>query len=160
MLPRYVELQTLTAMKNYAANFESSVNETSAFINHLARQLGHPEEPDRCYIILRAVLHVVRDRITIGESLDLISQLPMILKGVYVEGWKYHEKPPLDFQSIEEMKDEVKKHQNQYGEKDFDWQRSTEEIIAITLDSLKQYLSEGQVKHIKDQMPKEVKELF
>jgi uncharacterized protein (DUF2267 family) len=141
-------------------NFENSANEAYAFINKLAQALGHPEEVNRSYIILRAVLHVIRDRITISESFDLISQLPLLLKGVYVEGWKYYEKPPLNFQKIEEMKEEVKKHQEQYGEVKFDWQRSTEEIIAITLDTMKRYFSNGQIEHIKGQMPKEVQELF
>jgi len=141
-------------------NFENFANEANAFVKKLAKELGHPDEVNRTYIILRSILHVIRDRITIGESLDLVSQLPMILKGVYVDNWKYQEKPPLDYQTIEEMKAEVKKHQDHYGEMDFDWSLSTEQIITTTLECLREYLSEGQINHIRGQMPKEVQELF
>lgn len=105
-------------------------------------------------------MHTIRDRIDMGESLQLMDPLPMIFKGIYVEGWKYNEKPPKDFNSVEEMKNEVKAMQKMYGEQDFPWEKSTEEIISITIDSLKKYLREEQLAHLKDQMPKEVKEVI
>jgi uncharacterized protein (DUF2267 family) len=83
----------------------------------------------------------------------------MIFKGIYVENWKFSEKPPKDFETIEEMKDEVEQIQAQYGERDFPWKKSTEEIISITIHSLKRYMNTAQLQHIKDQLPKEVKEL-
>ena len=104
-------------------------------------------------------MHSIRDRIHLGESFQILAPLPMIFKGIYVEDWKYSEKPPKNFDTIEEMKEEVKATQAQYGEEDFPWKKSTEEIISITIDSLKQFLQEGQIKDLRDQMPKEVKEL-
>lgn len=104
-------------------------------------------------------MHTVRDRIHLGESFQLIDPLPMIFKGIYVENWKYSEKPPKDFTSIEEMKEEVKAIQAQYGEQDFPWKKSTEEIISITINSLDKFMQGSQLQHIKDQLPKEVKEL-
>lgn len=38
--------------------------------------------------MLRAVLQTLRDRISMSESLDLMSQLPAAPKIVYVEDWK------------------------------------------------------------------------
>lgn len=140
-------------------NFEKFAQEAHEYVNFLASELGHPDEKDRVLIIWRAVLHTVRDRIHLGESFQLIAPLPMIFKGIYVEDWKYSEKPPKKFQTIEEMKEEVKAVQRQYGEQDFPWSKSTEEIIAITIHSLTRYLHEEQLQHLRDQMPKEIKEL-
>ncbi len=125
----------------------------------MANDLGHPEEKQRVMIIWRAVMHTIRDRIQISESLDLISPLPMILKGIYTTGWKYTEKPPYDFTTIEQMKTQVKALQNQYGEQEFSWSKSTDEIISIVLDSLERYLPEGQMEHIRGQLPQEIKTL-
>lgn len=136
---------------------EKYLHETNDYINQLAEDLGHPKEQRRVMIIWRAVMHTIRDRISIAESLDLISPLPMILKGMYTMGWKYHEMPPYDFETMEQMKTQVKALQNQYGESDFDWSKGTDEIISITLDSLERYLSDGQMKHIRGQLPEEVK---
>lgn len=136
---------------------EKYIHETHDYINRLAEDLGHPEEQRRVMIIWRAVMHTIRDRITISESMDLISSLPMILKGMYTMGWKYHETPPLEYETMEQMKTRVKAFQNQYGESEFDWGKGTDEIISITLDSLERYFSDGQMEHIQNQLPQEVK---
>src|SRR5690554_1009225 len=154
----YPKNQNHKAMNN--PNFEKHVQEANGYLNKLAADLGHPEEKSRVFIIWRAVMHVIRERIQISESLDLISQLPLLLKGYYVHDWKYHDKPPLDFDTIEGMIEQVEKFQERYGEHQFDWGKSTEEIISITLKSLEQYLSKGQLEHIKGQMPKELQLLF
>lgn len=140
-------------------SFNKFAKEAYDYVNELARDLEHPEEKERVLTIWRAVMHTLRDRIHLGESFQIIHPLPMIFKGIYVEDWKYSEKPPKDFDSVEEMKDEVKKIQAQYGEEDFPWKKSTEEIITITLNSLKRFMSGNQLQHIKDQLPKGVKEL-
>lgn len=140
-------------------SFDKFSKEAYDYVNELARDLGHPEEKERVLMIWRAVMHTVRDRIHLGESMQLIDPLPMIFKGIYVENWKYSEKPPKDFSTIEEIKTEVKALQAQYGEEDFPWKKSTEEIISITINSLKRYVQESQLQHLKDQLPKDVKEV-
>lgn len=140
-------------------NFEKFAQDAHEYINYLATELGHPDEKERVLKIWRAVMHTVRDRIHMGESLQLIAPLPMILKGIYVEDWKYSEKPAKKFETIEEMKDQVKEIQRRYGEEDFPWSKSTEEIIAITIHSLKRYMHEEQLQHLKNQLPKKVQEL-
>lgn len=141
-------------------DFDKFVHEAHAYANKLADDLGHPDEKQRVMIIWRAVMHTIRDRIHISESLDLISSLPMILKGMYTMGWKYSEHPPYNYNTIEEMKKQVKLLQDQYGEEEFSWDLPTEEIISITLDSLERYFSEGLMEHIRGQLPKEVKTLI
>ena len=37
--------------------------------------------------VLRAVLHELRDRLTVEEAADLSAQLPIIVRGIYFEGW-------------------------------------------------------------------------
>lgn len=141
-------------------SFEKFAQDAHEYVNELAQDLGHPDEKERVLIIWRAVMHNLRDRIHLGESFQIIDPLPMIFKGIYVEDWKYSEKPPKDFDTIEQMKNEVKGMQQQYGEQDFPWKKSTDEIISITLNSLKRFMSEEQLKHVKEQMPKEVQEVF
>lgn len=84
-------------------NFNKYAQEGNEFLKELAVELGHPEEINRTAIILRSVLHLFRDRITISESFDFLSQLPMFLKGIYVENWKYSEKP-LRIKNLTEFK--------------------------------------------------------
>ena len=37
--------------------------------------------------VLRAVLHQLRDRLSVEEAVDLAAQLPTIVRGIYFEGW-------------------------------------------------------------------------
>lgn len=142
-----------------ALNFEKYAQEGNEFLNELARELGHPEERDAASRILRAVLHNLRDRIEIAESFNLLSQLPMFLKAVYVEQWRYHEKPQR-IKSMEAFKEEVKKEQAGLGEREFGWDISTEDIIKTVIHCLGKYVTPGQLQHIKANLPQELKEII
>lgn len=142
-----------------AFNFDQYAQEGKAFLRELAANLGHPEDEQTTARILRAVLHTFRDRITISENLDVLAQLPMFLKSVYVEQWKYRE-TPLKLRTLEDFKDAVKAEQARLGEQQFQWKEPTEEIIKTTFLSLKKFLTEGEAADVLSQMPKEIQELF
>jgi uncharacterized protein (DUF2267 family) len=142
-----------------ALKFEKYAQDGQHFVNKLASQLGHPEEKGRTGIVLRAVLHALRDRLTVGESLHLLASMPMALKGVYVDGWKYRDKP-LAIKSMDDLVAEVEAHQREYGERDFSWDKSTEDIIHIVLMSLREFVPDQEYEHMISQFPKELKEIF
>ena len=142
-----------------AINFEKYAQEGNLFLKKLAGELGHPDEHGRTGIVLRAVMHTLRDRLTVSESLHLLSQLPMFLKAVYVDNWKYREKP-VGYKSIEEFTNAVEEHQEQYGEQEFSWNKSTEEIVMIVFKKLGIYISEGEFEDVAAQMPNNLADLF
>ena len=143
-----------------ALNFDKFATEGNTFIKHLAEELNHPDETGRTGIVLRAVLHTLRDRITISESFDFMAQLPMFLKAVYVDEWKYKEKPDR-LKDINEFAEKVKEHQAKYGESEFNWSLSTEEIIERTINFIrKKYVTEGEIDHIKDNLPEDLEKIF
>jgi len=142
-----------------ALHFDKYAQEGNEFINKLAKDLGHPDERERTSIILKSVLHTLRDRITIAESMDLLSQLPMFLKAAYVDQWKYKEQPE-NFRKLDEFTESVKEHQNSYGESRFPWSKPTLEITTIVLAHIGNYFSEGQVRHIMKNLPEEIAEMI
>jgi uncharacterized protein (DUF2267 family) len=142
-----------------ALNFEKYAQDGNSFVKTLAQNLGHPEEIGRSGIILRAVLHTLRERITISESLNMLAQLPMFLKALYVDNWEYREKP-LSLKTQEEFFTEVEKHQEHYGEQEFNWDMSTGEIINTVFITLGKYVSQGEMENIISQLPKELKKLL
>lgn len=139
-------------------NFENFARDAHEYVNKIAEDLGHPTEKDRALQLWRSVMHVVRDRIHFGESLQILDPLPMIFKGIYVQHWKFHDKPPMNYSTMKEMAAEVEKLQEYYGEADFPWKEPTEELIVAILESLREFLSIGQLNHVVGQLPKEVKE--
>ncbi len=141
-----------------AINFNKYAEEGNLFVKKLAKSLEHPEEIGRTGIVLRAVLHTLRERITISESLNMIAQLPMFIKAVYVDNWKYRDKPVR--LNKQEFIEEVERHQKQYGEYEFSWDKSTEDIVKIVLRELGTYITRGEFEDIIAQLPADIEELF
>jgi uncharacterized protein (DUF2267 family) len=52
------------------------------------------ERRSQSYAALRAVLHALRDRLTIAEAAHLAARLPMLIRGIYYHGWDLLRVPP------------------------------------------------------------------
>jgi uncharacterized protein (DUF2267 family) len=68
------------------AIIERSVEKANIWLKDVAEEL---EDGDRqyAYRVLRAVLHVLRDRLTIDAAAKLAAQLPTLIRGIYYEDW-------------------------------------------------------------------------
>lgn len=58
----------------------------ASWLNQLEAALGWSSRP-RSYMLLRETLHALRDWLTLDEAADLAAQLPVLLRGIYYEGW-------------------------------------------------------------------------
>ena len=144
---------------NTKIHFDKFISEHNEFISSLSHELNNHDNEKKVIHVLKAVLHTLRDRLTMQQSFHVLAQLPAILKLYYIEGWKYHEKP-IKFDSIEAFSEAVKEEQYRLGERDFNWEKSTAEIVNIVLASLKKYLAEGTVQNIFAELPPSLHSLF
>ncbi|WP_091740698.1 DUF2267 domain-containing protein [Phenylobacterium immobile] len=67
--------------------FDTTVQEANQWLSRLEAELP-PCDRRQAYGALRAVLHVLRDRLPLEAVLGLSSQLPLLLRGVFLEGWQ------------------------------------------------------------------------
>jgi uncharacterized protein (DUF2267 family) len=56
------------------------------WLNELAGMLDWAET-GRTYLLLHTTLHAVRDWLNPNEAADLAAQLPILVRGIYYEGW-------------------------------------------------------------------------
>ena len=68
--------------------FDKTLQETNHWLRDLMERLG-TDDRQLAYSVLRATLHAVRDRIGPESAVHLGAQLPMLLRGLYYEGWKH-----------------------------------------------------------------------
>ena len=69
------------------SQFDESLHHTNSWLKDIMEDLGWADRP-AAYSALRASLHALRDRLTIEEGAHLAAQLPLMLKGVFYDGWK------------------------------------------------------------------------
>jgi uncharacterized protein (DUF2267 family) len=72
--------------------FDKTVQETNLWLKQLMERLD-TKDRHHAYSTLRAVLHALRDRIGPDVAAHLGAQLPMLLRGLYYEGWDPTRKP-------------------------------------------------------------------
>ena len=68
--------------------FETTLQKTNVWLRELCDALHWGGDHQKAYHGLRAVLHVLRDRLPVPEAAHLGAQLPMLVRGFYYEDWK------------------------------------------------------------------------
>ncbi len=142
-----------------ALNFEKYAAKGNEFLNKLAVRLGDVENRDRAGRVLKSVLRALRNRISIEESLQLISQLPMVIKAVYVDGWKLNQEFTR-IKTIEDFSAEVMKEDGAAAWRDFSSVEEATDAIEAVMKTLADYVSAGELHDIIDLMPREIKQHF
>jgi uncharacterized protein (DUF2267 family) len=67
--------------------FDTTIQESNLWLKDLMARLG-TKDGHAAQGILRATLHALRDRIGPENATHLGAQLPMLLRGLYYEGWR------------------------------------------------------------------------
>jgi uncharacterized protein (DUF2267 family) len=123
--------------------FASTVAKTHKWIKEVNEQL-QLEDPHKAYLILRGVLHVLRDRLTVNEAVDLSAQLPMLIRGFYFEGWSVEHKP-LKIHTEQEFLECVM----HVIPSDVD----AVDCVKVVFKLLQQQITEGEIHDIKSVLP-------
>lgn len=132
--------------------FESTVQTTNEWLHTLNGQLGR-DDPQQAYRVLRAVLMALRDRLTVEEATDLGAQLPLLVRGVYYEGWNPRKNP-----TRERSKEAFLSHvgENLADLADGDPEQATRAVFQLLVE----HITDGEVEHVKANLPSDVRALW
>jgi uncharacterized protein (DUF2267 family) len=133
--------------------------EANDFFRKVAVELGDPQDTGKAYRITRAVLHTLRQKIDAGESMNLVSQLPMLLKGIYVDGWKISPQPKNQ-DGVPEFLQEIRDYSRNTAENDFPDEPHILNGLFAVMRVLRNYVDEGEMEDIRAQMPQALAPLF
>ena len=131
---------------------EETLQKTHEWLREL-EMIASLHNQSQAYSALRAVLHVLRDRLVTDEAADLAAQLPMLVRGIYYEGWKPAVTPSA-IRTRQQFVDAVKK---QLGPNtDIEAEVATQAVFAL----LSNHVARGEIRDVRHMLPKSVRELW
>jgi uncharacterized protein (DUF2267 family) len=131
--------------------FDKTVQTTNAWLKEIMEETGLDRR--RAYRVLAAVLHALRDRLTVDEVAQLGSQLPILVRGLYYDQWHPAGKP------------ERLRHQEEFlaavadGLDDIDPVDADEATRAV-LAVLEHHIAPGEIDDVKAMLPARLRELW
>jgi len=140
-------------MQTSVSTFNHTLEQSHLWLKEL-QEIGGFEDQEEAYSALRAVLQSLRDRLTLNEAAHLAAQMPLLLKGVYYEGWR-PEKLPHTYSSAEDFLHHIRSCLRNASNK-----INPQSAATAVLKLLENKISRGEINHIKSQLPHEILNLW
>ncbi|MBQ0981279.1 MULTISPECIES: DUF2267 domain-containing protein [Micromonospora] len=133
--------------------FESSLDKTNLILKDIENAYGWPKERrNQSYAALRTVLHLLRDRLPVDESVEFAQQLPVLVRGIYFDGWVPSDVP------IKLNRDDFLYEVRQGFP--YDAEGGPERVTQVVLDTLRRHVTQGEWQDVKDTMPKDLAKMM
>ncbi len=132
--------------------FDRTIQETNGFMRVVMRELA-TDDRHLALGALRGSLHALRDRISPLAAVHLGAQLPMLLRGLFYEGWRPSEGPTRE-RHADAFLDHVA------GLLPPNLQRFPEEACRATFASLVECTDPGEIAKCLRQLPAELRQLW
>lgn len=154
-------MQTSSHLKNLKKmlNFNKYVHEGEKFVHEVALETNTPWDMIRAVRILRAVLHALRNRLPVASSLQLIAQFPMLIKAIYVDGWKISNQAST-MRHIGDFIEAVREEAGPALVREFVTDYEVKQAIYAVFTVIGKHVSEGEIKDILATFPEELKPLW
>lgn len=132
--------------------FDETIHATNTWLHEINSRMGW-DDRQRAYRLLRVCLHALRDRLTVPSAAKLSAQLPMLMRGIYYEGWR-----PTDAPGKERTLDAFLAPVREAFSDDpgFDAAVGFSEVVAV----MKMHISAGEVEEVRRSMPDAIKPLW
>lgn len=123
------------------------------WLKEICDDMGWGPATGRAYMLLRATLHTVRDFLSVEEASDLGAQLPLLVRGIYYDGWT-PAKTPVKPRNKSDFIGRVDAYFST------DPLEDTEVAVGTVLDLLDRHLSAGEIAQVRHAMRKPIQELW
>ena len=133
-------------------SIEKTVQLTHEWIKEIEAEL-QVQDRHFAFQALRAVLHVLRDRLPLQEAAHLGSQLPQLVRGIYYENFNPRQLPVKD-RKAEEFLGRIAEQMPGWDVID------PERIVRSVFQVLKRRISEGEIEDVRANFPKAIAPLW
>jgi uncharacterized protein (DUF2267 family) len=131
--------------------FDRTLHTTNLWLDEISAEIG----PDRhlAWHVLGAVLRSIRDEMLVEQSAHFAAQLPLLVRGAYFDQYRPAAQPASG-RSQEEFIARIQ--HDLHGARPV----NTEQAVSAVTRTLNRHVTEGQVKKVRDSLPKGVRALW
>ncbi|CFX50676.1 conserved protein of unknown function [Candidatus Filomicrobium marinum] len=133
------------------ATVSHTVQQTQEWLKEL-RDNADLDDEAAALSVLRAVLHQLRDRLTLEEAIEFGAQLPTLLRGIYYEGWR-PSRTPERIRSKQKFLDEVLM---KLLPRPVPPEQAVRDVFAL----IAHHCDPGEVSQVIGQLPADIKQLW
>lgn len=125
---------------------DHTVHLTHEWINELAERAGYSSRRSALRL-LRVTLHVLRDRLPVNEMAQFSAQLPLLVRGIMLEGWQPKRVPNTSLELGPAVVEAMGETEEFRGADD----------VKYVFDLLNARISRGEVEDIRACIPEEMR---
>jgi uncharacterized protein (DUF2267 family) len=132
--------------------FDAFVRDGNIWLKDVMKRLG-TDDTHAAYLVLKATLHALRDRMPPESAVHLGAQLPTIIRGIYFENWRMAGTPTKERHMapfLDHVKKEIPPGLN------LDVERSSRAVFETMSDSI----DHGEVAKVVRMLPIELRDLW
>ena len=131
------------------ALFQHSLQTTDRWLKEIMGELGWADR-HKAYTALRATLHALRERLPVDECAQLSAQLPLVVRGVYWEGWNPSCTKPEHGTFLKEVHAAFK----------HDPKTDPEQVARAVFKALASEISAGEMEDVRSILPQPIRRLM
>lgn len=139
------------SVKTEVSSLNATLQQTHEWLVELAQE-GSFNSEAQAYSALRAVLHALRDRLTVEEASHLASNLPMLVRGFYYEGWR----PALAPNRLRDLDSFLEHVAHSLRGASIEPMHATQAVFAF----LQRKLPQGELRDIRQSLPAEIRGIW
>jgi uncharacterized protein (DUF2267 family) len=132
---------------------DSAVVDVHRWLDEICDQLGWTERR-AALAALRAALHVLRDRLTVEQNAHVSAQLPLIVRGLYYEGWRPGHAATI-IHDVEVYLERVAAELGVLG-----LEVDAEEVARAVYGVITRHIAEGEVHKVGATLPRRLRQLW
>lgn len=134
--------------------FDAHLETATAWLDELIDNLElDPADHTHALRALRAGLHAIRDRLPAAEVVDLAAQLPVLIRGIYYDGWTLQNDPTR----IRDRAAMIARVQEELAS---DPRLDPVDVLRAVIHLLVEHVSPGEIRDVLSTLPRPVAMLW
>ncbi len=131
---------------------DHTVQLTHEWINELTERLDWSSQRDALRL-LRVTLHQIRDHLLVDEVAQLAAQLPLLIRGMFFEGW-VPKNTPVKQRHLQDFISDIEQHVGSVAD-----YRGSEDIQKV-FKLINAKISRGEILDVRASLPEEIRSFW